>query len=123
VPENANNAQPPRVLIVDQHEVSRAACRALLRTEGLTVVADVATGDEAMRAATALRPNVVIIDVAPGHGHVLDTARRLRALPGTPAIVLTSSADPSRLDIELADFPFVAKADICAELIRLHMTT
>ncbi len=49
------------VLIVDPHEVSRAAIRALLQTEGLEV-ADVATGEQALAAASEKRADVVIID-------------------------------------------------------------
>jgi hypothetical protein len=39
-----------RILIIDEHEVYRGACAALLRTEGLEVV-DVAPGDEVLALA------------------------------------------------------------------------
>ena len=45
-----------RVLIVDQHEVSRAAIRALLRTEGLDVLADAATASRRSHRATRPGP-------------------------------------------------------------------
>ena len=44
--------QAARILIVDDHEISRAALRALLRTEGIDV-ADVRTGDAAITATIA----------------------------------------------------------------------
>ena len=55
-----SSARPSRILIVDDHEVSRAALRALLRTEGIDV-ADVRTGDAAVTAAIAFRPDVVVV--------------------------------------------------------------
>jgi len=42
-----SSARPSRILIVDDHEVSRAALRALLRTEGIDV-ADMRTGGAAV---------------------------------------------------------------------------
>jgi PleD family two-component response regulator len=56
--------QPTRILIVDDHETSRAALRGLLRTEGIDL-ADVRTGDTAITAAIAFQPDVVIVDVTP----------------------------------------------------------
>jgi DNA-binding NarL/FixJ family response regulator len=111
---------PLRVLIVDDHEIYRTACRALLRTEGLNVVADLASGDQAIAAAAALKPDVAIVDVSHGNPAGLDVARRLRALQGAPAVVLTSSSHRSAFGAELDGYGFVAKADICAEQIVLH---
>ena len=59
-----SSARPSRILIVDDHEVSRAALRALLRTEGIDV-ADMRTGGAAVTAAIAFRPDVVVVDVTP----------------------------------------------------------
>jgi DNA-binding NarL/FixJ family response regulator len=113
----AGGTRLPRIMIIDDHEISRAACRALLRTEGIDVVADVPAGDEAMAAATALRPDVAIVDVSPG-GAGFGLARRLRALPGPPAVVLTSSAEAARFGAQLEGYAFVAKAGLCAQAIR-----
>ena len=57
-----------RILIIDDHDISRAACRALLRTEGMNVVADLEARDDALAAAGALCPDVAIVDVAPRAG-------------------------------------------------------
>jgi len=105
-----------RILIIDEHEVYRAACAALLRTEGLEV-ADVAPGDEVIGLAYSLRPEVVLLDAAPSAARLLRTARRLRSLPCCPTVVLTSSARQDRIDPCLAELRFVAKADICADAI------
>jgi DNA-binding NarL/FixJ family response regulator len=105
-------------MIIDDHEISRAACRALLRTEGMDVVADVAAGDQAIAAAAALRPDVVVVDLSPSAVAGFGVARRLRALPDPPAVVLTSSAEPADFGARLDGHRFVAKAGLCATAIR-----
>ena len=109
------SSRPLRVLIVDAHEVSRAACSALLRTEGFSV-ADLAPGDHVIGLAQALKPEVVLIDAEPGVT-VRDTAQQLRALACAPLVLLTSSAERDRLDPLTRELPFLAKADICGEAI------
>jgi len=107
-----------RIMIVDDHEISRAASRALLRTEGMDVVADMAVGNQAIAAAAVLRPDVVVVDVSPGASGGLGMAWRLRALPDPPAVVLTSSAESAEFGARLDGYCFIAKADLCAKAIR-----
>ena len=83
-----------RIMIIDDHEISRAAICALLRSEGADVVADLNAGRDALAMARALRPAVVIVDVTPAADTGFGIARRLRALrPAPPVVVLTSSTD------------------------------
>jgi PleD family two-component response regulator len=117
-----SGARPSRILIVDDHEVSRAALRALLRTEGIDV-ADVRTGDAAITAAIAFRPDVVVVDVKPADPAGFLIARRLQALADAPAIVLTSSSSRCRFGSQLERHLFVAKADLCARTIQNPRTT
>ena len=105
-----------RVLLVDDHEISRAATSALLRTEGAEV-ADIGTGDAALAVALAFRPAVAIVDVTPADLTGFVIAARLRALPDGPAVVLTSSADRRRFASRLDSYRFVAKADLCVRNI------
>ena len=109
--------RPTRILLVDGHEISRAALRALLRTEGLDV-ADVPAGDAAITAAIDFRPDVVIVDVTPASPAGFLTACQLRTLPDAPLVVLTSSASRCRFGSQLERHPFVAKADLCARTIE-----
>jgi CheY-like chemotaxis protein len=104
-----------RILIVDHHEVSRAACAALLRTEGLDVVDLPGTRDLAAVTRTWI-PDAVLIDVRhPARARAAMLA--LRSWTQAPAIVLTSSTQPAQLHPSLAELPFLAKADICARAI------
>lgn len=80
-----------RVLIADDHAVLREGLRLLLDgTEGLEVVGEAADGEEALRQAELLRPDIVLLDLAmPGVGG-LEAARLLKErLPETKVIVLT----------------------------------
>lgn len=105
-----------RVLIVDSHEVSRAAIRALLQTEGLEVVADVAHRDPAVAAGRQASPDVALIDIGEGSGAALATARALERLPAMPTIVLTSSR---RIAEGIDGYLFIPKRDICARQLLL----
>ena len=103
-------------MIVDDHEISRAAISALLRTEGVNV-ADVATGAAAIEVAIAFRPAVAIVDVTPADAPGFHIANLLRALPDAPTVVLTSSADKRRFASRLDGYRFVAKADLCVQAL------
>lgn len=111
-----------RVLLVDDYGVSRAACRALLRTEGLDVVADVPVGEQAAVAAEAFDPDVAIVDLSPDNEQALQIACRLRMRPRALIVVLTSSADRASFDAKLEGFGFIAKADMCADAVLRHIT-
>ena len=112
-----------RIMIIDDHEISRAVICALLRSEGADVIADLGAGRDALSMAPALRPDVVIVDVTPALGAGFRIARRLRALlPAPPSVILTSSTDRAGFGAQLDGHVFIAKADISsaavAELTR-----
>jgi NarL family two-component system response regulator LiaR len=92
-------AEPIRVLIVDDHAVVREGLRAFLQTQdGIEVAGEAADGNEAVEAATRLRPDVILMDlVMPG----LDGVGAMRALrervPEARVIVLTSFLDEDKL--------------------------
>ena len=105
-------------MIIDGHEISRAAFCALLRSEGVDVVADLSAGRDALAMARALRPEVVIVDVTPAADTGFGVARRLRALrPAPPIVILTSSTDRTQFGVQLDGHIFVAKADISSATI------
>jgi DNA-binding NarL/FixJ family response regulator len=106
-----------RVLLVDDHEITRVACRAVLETEGIEVLADVEVGDRAFAAAAALAPDVILLDVGLGDPRALALAERLER---TSAVVLTSSAHRERLGAAVAGYPFVEKLEVSAEQLKPH---
>jgi CheY-like chemotaxis protein len=110
-----NNAM--RIMIIDDHEISRAAIRALLRAEGIDVIADINTGGHALAAARALHPEAVIVDVAPAADTGFGIARGLCGLPAPPVVILTSSAGRAQFGAKINSYRFIAKADITATAI------
>ncbi|MFP5364823.1 MAG: response regulator transcription factor, partial [Thermoleophilia bacterium] len=89
----AGAKQPLRVMVVDDHELFRNGLRRLLSAEeGLEVVADARRGDEAVRKAAELRPDVIVMDVhMPGMSGIEATREVLAASPGTGIVILTIS--------------------------------
>ena len=53
----------PSILIVDDHPSFRAMARALLQSEGYTIVGEAVDGASALTAVRELHPEVVLLDV------------------------------------------------------------
>ncbi|WP_405725576.1 response regulator transcription factor [Streptomyces sp. NBC_00028] len=85
-----------RVLIADDHAVVRAGLRALLSgAPDLEVIAEAGTGEEAVRLALTLTPDVVLMDLRfGGTDDGIDGVEAIRRLaaeaPGLPVVMLTS---------------------------------
>jgi len=81
-----------RILLVDDHGVVREALSALLeRHSYMSVVGTAADGKEAVRAATQLEPDVVVMDlVLPELSGIDATQRILEAQPKTRVVILSA---------------------------------
>lgn len=86
---------PLRVLLVDDHPIVRAGVRSLLTPDsGVDVVAEAATGEEAIVLARHLHPDVVLCDLRLGEGmDGVMTTEALRALDPAPAVVILTTFD------------------------------
>ena len=92
-------AAPLRVMLVDDYQVVRDGLKAVLgREPDMTVVAEAASADEAVRVAHDCRPDVVIMDVRLGGGSGIEATRDIRANdPRVKVLMLTSFADDEAL--------------------------
>jgi two-component system, NarL family, response regulator LiaR len=86
--------RPIRVLLVDDHAVVRKGLRALLdRESGIEVTGEAEDGEQALRAADRLHPDVILMDLEmPGIGGIEATRRIAEKHPDTRVVVLTSHA-------------------------------
>ena len=88
-------ARRPTVLIVDDHAAFRAAAHATLEAGGFDVVGEAETGEAAIAAAAALRPDVVLVDMVLPDLDGFAVCERLTTGSDTPSVVLTSTRDAS----------------------------
>jgi DNA-binding NarL/FixJ family response regulator len=88
-----------RVLIVDDHAIVRGGLGSLIATTSdLEVIGEAADGDEAVRLAAELAPDVVLMDLSmPGSDGVQATRRVLEGNPDAHVLVLTSFSDQRRI--------------------------
>ena len=93
-------AQPIRILLVEDNDVFRQALELLLgMQQGLEVVGAVAEGTGVVAAARELRPEVVVMDFRlPGMDGVEATTALKAALPEIAVVCLTASASPRELE-------------------------
>jgi DNA-binding NarL/FixJ family response regulator len=88
-----------RVLIVDDHAVVREGLRAFLDLQDdLDVVGEASDGEQALEQASALNPDVILMDLVMPNLDGVAAMQRLRArAPASRVIVLTSFLDDDRL--------------------------
>lgn len=83
-----------RVLLVDDHTMVRQSMRRAMEGEGFEVVGEAGDGDEGVRLAADLRPDVVLMDVSMPVLDGVQAARRMKEqAPATQVVMLTMHAD------------------------------
>lgn len=86
-----------RLVIADDHPIVRAGLKALFSLEGdVEIVAEATTPDEAVSAAEAENPDLVLMDLQFGARNSVggaDATRRIRALPAPPYVLVLTNYD------------------------------
>ncbi|WP_165985486.1 response regulator transcription factor [Streptomyces sp. YIM 98790] len=117
--------EPVRILLADDEHLIRGALAALLGLEDdLVVVAEAATGTEALAMARAHRPQVAVLDLQMPGADGVTVATRLRAeQPDCQVLIVTGHGRPGDLKRALAAgvrgfVPKTVSAQRLAEIIR-----
>jgi DNA-binding NarL/FixJ family response regulator len=81
-----------RILIVDDHPLTRDALAALLEQQGFDVIGEAASGEEAITEAQSLQPDLVLLDLTmPGMDGLTALPRIREEAPAAEVVVLTAS--------------------------------
>jgi len=87
------------VLVVEDEAIIALYLRRQLTGEGWNVAGMASTGDEAVRLALELMPDVVLMDISlSGAMDGIEAARRIRAVGGPPVVFCTSYDDADTRD-------------------------
>lgn len=111
-----------RILIVDDHAMLREGMRTLLsREKDFEVVGEAANGEEAVRLAGELKPDIVIMDIMMPVMNGAEATRQIRqANPAVSVLVLSAFSDiRSIVDIlEAGACGYLLKSSAGEELIK-----
>ncbi len=118
---DGESARPIRVIVADDHTVVRQGIVALLSLESdIEVVAQAEDGVCVVSAATALNPDVVLMDLRmPGGGGIAATRRICSLLPKCRVVVLTTYDNDQSIvsAIEAGAIGYLLKSTSTAELV------
>ena len=111
---------PVTILIADDNDVFREGLKRLLERTLEVCVVEAGDGEEALRLAQELRPEVVLMDIVMPRMDGLEATRRIKAVqPETKVIILTVyDEEPYREAArESSADAFLLKQNVMAELI------
>jgi two-component system response regulator NreC len=110
-----------RVLIADDHAILRSGLRMLIDAQAdMTVVGEAQTGIEAVQAAQATKPDVVILDITmPEGGGLRVISQLLKENPWSHILLLTMHEEPAYLRTAIAAGAsgYVLKKSVDANLL------
>jgi DNA-binding NarL/FixJ family response regulator len=110
-----------RVLLADDHAVVRHGLRALLEKEGYHVAAEAVDGQDAVRQAPQVHPDIAILDIHMPLLNGMDAARELRKdLPWLKVILLTRHDEPQYVTeaLRAGVKGYVLKSQAATELVQ-----
>jgi len=114
-----NRKPSARVLIADDHRLVADTCKSTLEPE-FEVVGVVTDGRALVRAASSLKPDIVLLDIAMPHLNGLDAGQQIKAkLPNVKLVFLTmnTAADVAAEAFRRGASAYVLKQSAAEELV------
>lgn len=112
---------PIKILVADDHGVLRAGLRALLNDEpDFLVVGEADSGEEALKIAKKISPDIVLMDLnMPGMGGIETARKMVKSHPQTRVLILTVHEDNELLKeaINAGASGYILKRAVESELI------
>jgi DNA-binding NarL/FixJ family response regulator len=110
---------PLRVVLIDDDRRFRATARRALEAEGVEVVAELASGKQALATVQRCYPDVVLVDVRMPWIDGAEVARRLQGKVGTTVVILMSTlgVDHGRLLAEGVAAGYIPKDELSLAVI------
>ena len=112
---------PRTVVLVDDHTMLRQGLRRALEGEGIKVVGEASDGEEGVKVALALKPDVVLMDVSMPNTDGIDATKRLVAADARQRVVmLTMHVDREVIDraIKAGAVGYLTKDAAISEVIE-----
>jgi DNA-binding NarL/FixJ family response regulator len=110
-----------KILIADDHELVRSGLKTLLANTDIEVVAEVATGEAAVKWAMAHKPDVVLLDIRMPEGDGLTALGRLKLeRPEIPVLILSNFDNPTYIarSVALGASGYLIKSCTRDELLK-----
>ncbi len=119
---SAASAAPIQIMLVDDHPVLRSGVKTLLQAErDLRVIGEAGDGQSAVKLATELTPDIVVMDVSlPDLSGAEATKQILAKSPSMRILALTAHEDAAfaRILLDAGATGYALKRSACDELVR-----
>ena len=112
---------PIQVILADDHQIIRQSLKVLLEREGLKIVGEASNGQEAVKIAESLHPDVAVLDVSMSVLNGIDAAKEIQKVsPQTKTVFLTvHDEDPYLLEaLRVGARGYVVKTHAAENLVQ-----
>ena len=118
---NPESPTPVRIVLVDDYQPWRQSLRSMLsQHQDLHVVGEVGDGEEAVKIAQELRPDLILLDIGLPNLDGIEAATRIGEIaPAAKIIFVTQNSDIEVVQAALRNgaLGYVLKADAGSELL------
>jgi DNA-binding NarL/FixJ family response regulator len=110
-----------KILVADDHELMRRGVRSLLEAEaGWKVVGEASNGQELLKKAQEMKPDIIVLDIGMPVLNGLEASRRLKKILPMVKIIILSMHDSEQMARAVLDAGargYVTKADTSRDLV------